>query len=312
MASHQASRYVDAMRDIFALKLFTRVARLGSFSAAAREAGLSQSQASRNIADLESDLGVRLLSRTTRAVVPTEAGAEFLARVEPILAALDEAENSIREGDEFRGVLRMSTPTSFGIRDVIPRLSAFVARHPALRVELQLEDRRQDLVRDAVDVAIRLGRLQDAAGTAKLIALIPRVIVASPDYLKRNGVPGRPDDLVRHRIVGGTASTVPAAWRFERDGDEVAVALEPHFSTNDNEGAIAAAVAGLGVTSTSGWACLSDLEAGRLIRLFADWNQAPIPVHAYFPMGRATRAVGRAVVDHLVAEFKRSGEAPST
>jgi DNA-binding transcriptional LysR family regulator len=296
------------MKDIFALKLFTRVARLGSFSAAARENGLSQSQASRAIAELESDLGARLLSRTTRAVVLTEAGADFLARIEPILAALDEAEASVREGDEFRGVLRMSTPTSFGIRTIIPRLSAFVARHPALRVELQLEDRRQDLVRDAVDVAIRLGRLPDSTATARLIAEIPRVIVASPDYLSLHGVPAHPDDLAQHRIVGGTASAVPAAWRFERDGDEVAVTLEPHFSTNDNEGAIAAAVAGLGVTSTSGWSCRRELEDGALVRLLGGWNQAGIPVHAYFPMGRATRAVGRAAVDHLVAEFKRAGE----
>jgi DNA-binding transcriptional LysR family regulator len=126
------------MKDIFALKLYTRVARLGSFSAAARECGLSQSQASRIIADLETDLGARLLSRTTRAVVPTEAGAEFLARMEPILAALDEAEHSVREGGELRGVLRMSMPTSFGIRTVIPRLSAFAARHPNLHIQLLL------------------------------------------------------------------------------------------------------------------------------------------------------------------------------
>src|SRR5579859_8270622 len=141
------------MKDIFALKLYTRVARLGSFSAAARECGLSQSQASRIIADLEGDLGTRLLSRTTRAVVPTEAGAEFLARVEPILAALDEAEQSVREGGELRGLLRMSMPTSFGVRDVIPRLAPFVERHPDLHIHLQLGDRRQDLIRDAVDVA---------------------------------------------------------------------------------------------------------------------------------------------------------------
>jgi DNA-binding transcriptional LysR family regulator len=299
------------MKDILALRLFTRVARLGSFSAAARENGLSQSQASRVIADLEAELGGRLLSRTTRAVAPTEAGAEFLARIEPILAALDEAENSVREGDDFRGVLRMSTPTSFGIRDVIPRLSAFLARHPALRVELQLEDRRQDLVRDAVDVAIRLGRLPDSTATARLIAMIPRVIVASPDYLERHGAPAHPNDLARHRIVGGTASAVPAAWRFEREGEEVAVALSPNFSTNDNEGAIAAAVAGLGVTSTSGWACRRELDAGLLVRLFVDWRQAGIPVHAYFPIGRATRAVARAAVDHLVAEFQRSEDALS-
>jgi Bacterial regulatory helix-turn-helix protein, lysR family/LysR substrate binding domain len=138
------------MKDISALRLYTRVARLGSFSAAARECGLSQSQASRIIADLEAELGVRLLSRTTRAVVPTEAGGEFLARIEPILAALDEAAHSVREGGELRGLLRISTPTSFGIRDVIPRLASFAERHPNLHIQLQLGDRRHDLVRDAV------------------------------------------------------------------------------------------------------------------------------------------------------------------
>jgi DNA-binding transcriptional LysR family regulator len=208
------------MKDIFALKLYTRVARLGSFSAAARECGLSQSQASRIIADLETDLGARLLSRTTRAVVPTEAGAEFLARMEPILAALDEAEHSVREGGELRGLLRMSMPTSFGIRTVIPRLSAFAARHPNLHIQLLLEDRRQDLVRDAVDVAIRLGRLVDSTATTQ--------------------------------------------------------------------------------------------EDGSLVRLFLGWKMAGIPVHAYFPMGSATRASGRAAVDHLVAEFRRGADALSS
>jgi DNA-binding transcriptional LysR family regulator len=301
-----------SMKDIFALKLYTRVARLGSFSAAARECGLSQSQASRIIADLEAGLGARLLSRTTRAVVPTEAGAEFLARMEPILAALDEAEHSVREGGELRGVLRLSMPTSFGIRTVIPRLSAFAALHPNLHIQLLLEDRRQDLVRDAVDVAIRLGRLVDSTATAKLIATIPRVVVASPEYLARHGAPATPDELAQHRIVGGTAAAVPTAWRFERGGQESLIPLEPHFSTNENEGAIAAAVAGFGITSTSGWACRRELEDGSLVRLFLEWNMVGIPVHAYFPMGAATRAAARAAVDHLVADFRRAADAISS
>jgi DNA-binding transcriptional LysR family regulator len=299
------------MKDIFALKLYTRVARLGSFSAAARECGLSQSQASRIIADLETGLGARLLSRTTRAVVLTEAGAEFLARMEPILAALDEAEQSVREGGELRGLLRMSMPTSFGIRDVIPRLAAFAALHPNLHIRLLLEDRRQDLVRDAVDVAIRLGRLVDSTATAKLIATIPRVVVASPEYLARHGVPAMPDALAQHRIVGGTAAAVPTAWRFERGGQESLIPLEPHFSTNENEGAIAAAVAGFGISSTSGWACRRELEDGSLVRLFREWNMVGIPVHAYFPMGPATRAAARAAVDHLIAELRGATPLPS-
>ena len=293
------------IKDNSALRLYSRVARLGSFSAAARECGLSQSQASRVIADLEAELGTRLLSRTTRAVVPTEAGGEFLARIEPILAALDEAENSVREGGDLRGLLRMSMPTSFGIRDVIPRIASFAKRHPDLHIQLQLGDRRHDLVRDAVDVAIRLGRLSDSTATAKRIATIPRVAVASPDYLARQGTPEAPKDLVRHRIVGGTASAVPTAWRFERDGQESAIKLEAHFSTDENEAAIAAAVAGFGITSTSGWACRRELETGALVRVLSEWTLAGIPVHAYFPMGRATRASARAVIDHLVGCFER-------
>jgi DNA-binding transcriptional LysR family regulator len=293
------------IKDNFALRLYTRVARLGSFSAAARECGLSQSQASRIVADLEAELGIRLLSRTTRAVVPTEAGSEFLARIELILAALDDAEHSVREGGELRGLLRMSMPTSFGIRDVIPRLAPFAERHPDLHIQLQLGDRRQDLIKDAVDVAMRLGQLRDSSATARLIATIPRVVVASPDYLARHGVPETPDDLVRHRIVGGSAAAVPWAWRFERNGEESAIKLDPHFSTDENEGAIAAAAAAFGITSTSGWACRRELESGALVRLLPEWRLPGIPVHAYFPMGRATRAAARAAVDHLVAAFQR-------
>lgn len=289
----------DMLKDNFALRLYARVARLGSFSAAARECRLSQSQASRIVADLEAALGVRLLSRTTRAVVPTEAGGEFLARIEPILAALDDAEQSIREGGELRGLLRMSMPTSFGVREVIPCLAPFLERHPDLHIELQLGDRKQDLVRDAVDVAIRLGRLTDSTATAKLIATIPRVVVASPDYLARHGVPEIPDDLVRHRIVGGSAAAVPNAWRFHRDGQESAIKVDPHFTTDENEGAIAAAVSGLGITSTSGWACRSELASGVLVRVLPEWSLAGIPAHAYFPMGRATRAAARAVIEYL-------------
>jgi DNA-binding transcriptional LysR family regulator len=297
------------IKDNFALRLYTRVARLGSFSGAARECGLSQSQASRIVAELEAGLGTRLLSRTTRAVVPTEVGEEFLARVEPILAALDEAEQSVREGGELRGVLRMSMPSSFGIRDVIPRLASFADRHPLLRIQLQLVDRRQDLIREAVDVAIRLGRLPDSTATARRIATIPRVVVASPDYLARHGAPEVPDDLDRHRIIGGSAAAVPTAWRFERGGQFSAPKLEPHFSTDENEGAVAAAVAGFGIISTSGWACRRELADGVLVRLLTEWTLAGIPVHAYFPMGRAARGAARAVIDHLVVHFER--EPPS-
>ncbi|RFU44820.1 LysR family transcriptional regulator [Paraburkholderia sp. DHOC27] len=298
------------MKDIFALRLYTRVARLGSFSAAARECGLSQSQASRTIAELESDLGVRLLTRTTRAVVLTDAGAQFLSRIDPILVALDDAEQSVREGGELRGMLRMSMPSSVATREVIPRLAPFIALHPELRLDVMTGDKPQDLVRDAVDVAIRLGRLPDSTATARRIGMIPRVVVASPGYLAAHGEPDTPEALNGHRIVAGPASIVPTAWRFTQAQQEIAVELDAHFSTNENEAAVAAASAGLGITSTSEWACRRELNDGTLVRLLTGWHLADIPVHAYFPMGRATRLAGRAVVDYLVADLQRDESRP--
>jgi DNA-binding transcriptional LysR family regulator len=291
------------VKDILTFKLYTRVARLGSFSAAARETGLAQSQVSRMIAELEASLGARLLARTTRAVVPTEAGLEFLARMEPILGAIEDAENSVRETGELRGRLRLGMPATMGIRVVMPRLSAFTERHPRLHVELLLEDAWQDMVREAVDVGIRVGSLPDAAGTAKLIGQMHRVVVASPAYLARHGTPMQPTDLAKHRIVGGPASAQASSWQFERDGETVSVELQPQVSTNDTAGAIAAASGGLGITSTTSWACQLELENGALIRLLPEWKTARLPVHAYFPMGRATRMAARAFVDFIAADL---------
>lgn len=291
------------LKDILSLRLYTRVAHLGSFSAAARESGLTQSQVSRMIAELEANLGARLLSRTTRAVVPTEAGLEFLARMEPILAALDDAENSVRETGELRGLLRIGMPSTMGIRVVIPRLSGFTERHPLLHLELMLEDKWQDMVKEAVDVGIRVGNLPDLAGTARLIGTMRRVIVASPDYLSRHGTPAAPEDLQHHRIVGGPAGGHVSSWQLARDGQTVSVSLSPHFSTNDTAGALAAAAGGLGIVSTTSWACRLELENGSLVELLPQWKMAELPVHAYFPMGRTTRLAARAFADFLASEL---------
>lgn len=234
----------SALRDIVTFRLYTRVARLGSFSAAAREAGLAQSQVSRMIAELEVGLGARLLSRTTRAVVPTEAGQEFLARMEPILAAIEDAENSVRETGELRGLLRIGMPSTMAIRVVMPRLSAFTDPHPQLHVELLLDDRWQDMVREAVDVGIRVGALPDATGTSRLIGKMHRTIVASPAYLARQAVPSRPEHLPTLRIIGGPAAFHASSWRFTREGEEITVDVQPHMSTNDTAGALAAALGG--------------------------------------------------------------------
>jgi len=292
------------MKDLLGLRLFTRVARLGSISAAARDCGLSQSQASRIIAELEAGLGVLLLSRTTRAVVPTEAGAEYLARVEAILDALEEAQNSVREGGELRGIVRISMPSSFGYREVIPRLPAFAALHPALDIQVVLVDQRQDLVRDAVDVALRMGKLGDSSATAQLITTVPRMIIAAKSYLDAAGTPATPADLERHRIIGGPSGAT--GWTFERDGKAVAIDLRPNISFNDNEGAVVAAIAGLGIASTPMRSYRRELLDGSLVEVLSTWKRPPVEVHAYFPQGRATRVAARALVEHLKAEFART------
>jgi DNA-binding transcriptional LysR family regulator len=291
------------VKDIQTLRLYARVARLGSFSAAAREHGLAQSQVSRMIAELEAGLGVRLLSRTTRAVAPTDAGLEFLARIEPILAALEDAENSVRETGELRGLLRIAMPSTMGIRVIIPRLSVFAERHPRLHIDLVLDDRWQDMVRDAVDVGIRVGDLPDASGTARLIGTMRRLIVAAPDYVARHGAPASPGDLARHRVIGGPAAAQASSWRFARDGESLSVDVKPIVSTNDTAGAIAAATGGLGVTSSTSWACRQDLERGALVELLPDWTMADLPVHAYFPLGRSTRLAARAFVDFIASQL---------
>lgn len=295
--------------DVNALRIFSRVARLQSFSAAARELSISQSQASRAVADIEAELGALLLARTTRAVVPTEAGAEYLIRVEAVLDQLDDAEQSVRI-DELHGTLRVGMPTSAGVREIIPRLPRFAERHPKLKIEILLDDRRQDLVREAVDVAIRIGTLPDSNATARLLTRYARVIVASPAYLAGRGTPLTPDELIGHRIVYGPAATVNSAWTFTRDAIITTVPLEPNLSFSDNEGAAAGAKAGLGITSIGYWACRNELEDGSLVAILSDWSLVPTQVHAYFPLGRATRTAARAFIDFLLEEYKGGFDRP--
>lgn len=290
--------------DVLQLKIYSRVARLNSFSGAARELSISQSQVSRAVSELEAELGTLLLARTTRAVVPTEAGAEYLARIEPILDQLDDAEQSVRQ-DELRGTLRVGMPTSTGVREVIARLPRFTERHPKLHLQVILDDRRQDLVRDAVDVAIRVGTLPDSNATARLLTTYSRLIVGSPGYLERAGVPADPQDLADHRIVHGPAAGVDTAWLFSRQGVTETVAVKPSISFSDNEGAVAGAAAGLGLTSIGYWVCRRELGEGRLIQLLPEWEMVPTRVHAYFPLGRATRTAARAFIDFLIADFAR-------
>ena len=180
------------------LRLFVRVARRGSFSAGGRELDIPQPTASRMIANLEREMGAALFTRTTRAVTLTEAGTDFLARIEPILAALDEAEHAVLGTGELRGVLRVGISSTFAIREMAPRLPRFMEKHPALRVELLTDDLRQDFVNEGIDVGLRFGALPNSTAVARRIGTWPRVIVASPAYSKGRAFRRRP--LTSQRI----------------------------------------------------------------------------------------------------------------
>ena len=225
---------------LFALRLFARVARKGSFSAAGRELNIPQSTASRTIATLEREIGVALFVRTTRAVTLTDAGLDFLARIESVLAELDDAEHAARGTGELRGILRIGLGTNFAVREVIPRLSDFMSRHPALRIDLMMGDQREDLVAEGVDVALRFGPLSDSTATVRRILAWPRVLAASPAYLDKAGAPLTPTDLAQHAIILGPAS-LSGHWSFRKGDTATSFQVEGKLTIRASLGAIAAA-----------------------------------------------------------------------
>jgi DNA-binding transcriptional LysR family regulator len=285
---------------LLALRVFAQVARTGSFSKAARELALSQPSVSRIVAGLEADVGIALMTRTTRGLRLTDAGSDYLARIEPILDALEEADHAARGTGELRGVLRVAVSSGFAAREVIPRLPGFMAKHPALRIELLMNDQRQDLVGESIDVALRFGTLADSSATARLIGVSPRVVVAAPSYLQRAGTPRSPGQLAGHAMIVGPSRPGQPAWTFERDGRSHAVRVESRLKITTHEAAIVAAVAGLGIVSTALWGCREELAAGALERVLPEWDTGSVEVHAVFPAGRAAKPAARAFADHVI------------
>ncbi len=294
-----------AMSDrLFALRLFARVARKGSFSAAGRELNIPQSTASRTIATLEREIGVALFIRTTRAVTLTDAGADFLTRIESVLAELDEAEHVARGTGELRGILRIGLATTFAVREVISRLSDFMNRHPALRIDLMIGDEREDLVAEGVDVALRFGPLSDSTATVRRILVWPRILVASQAYLDKVGAPLAPADLAQHAIILGPAS-LSGNWSFRKGDAANSLQVEGKLTVRASLGAIAAAVEGLGIVMTPLGACRRELERGELVRLLPEWDAGTVELNAVYASGRAAKPSARSFVDYIIAALPR-------
>jgi DNA-binding transcriptional LysR family regulator len=294
------------MNDRFvSMQLFARVARTGSLTGVARETGLSQPSISRIISSLEKRVGVALLTRTTRAVTLTEAGAEYLERAEAILAALEEADHNARGDGELRGLLRIATSSSFAIRNIIPRLVRFTDAHPALRIEFIMADQRQDLVSESIDLAIRIGSLADStSAVARKIGATERVLVAAPSYLEKVGTPRGPADLAAHSLIIGPAGRGYESWSFTQANTRpVSVRLEGRLIVNGNDSAVAAAVAGLGIATSGHIGCIDELRRGSLVRVLPDWYMGTADIHVILPDGRAAKPSARAFAAFMQAAF---------
>jgi DNA-binding transcriptional LysR family regulator len=289
---------------LLALKLFVRLAHSGSFSQAGKDVGLSQPSASRLIASFEKEVGARLFERSTRAVSLTAAGADYLARIEPALAILEEANLSARGKGALSGSLRIAVSPTVAIREIVPRLPAFLTKHPALRVDLAADDGRLDPVRERIDVAIRLGKFNDAAAAnAVPVGSNPLLLAAAPSYLNRAGSIKNPDELARHPVMIGSPNT-DGVCSFERDGQFVSLRVDAPLTGNIRDAAVAAAVAGLGIVACSLWGCRAELKSGALVRILKEWDMGASEAHAVFPSGRGVKTAAHAFVAHLAKDLK--------
>jgi DNA-binding transcriptional LysR family regulator len=260
--------------DLFrALHTFVTVAGADSLSDAARQLSVTPSAISKQISALEADLGITLLSRTTRGLRLTSFGEEYLSRAVGILTDVAEARDTIRESlTSPRGILRISAPVTFGRLHVATALPAFMAQYPNVRIELRLYDRQVDPIAAGVDVSIRMGQLRDSTMIAAKLAPTQRVLCASPTYLARYGKPESPEDLQKHNCLISSLYTVRNTWHFKRGGEARAVAVNGTFSTNNSETLREVAIEGVGIALLGSWAVAPYVEAGLLVPVLTDWR----------------------------------------
>lgn len=288
------------------LEVFAKIAETGSFSAAGRAMGLSQTMVTKHIAALEARLGVKLLHRTTRRLSMTEAGRNYLEATERILTDVETA-NAAVAADRFeaRGMLRVNAPNSFAARQIAPLLPQFAHRHPRVTVELGLNDRVVDLIEEGWDLAIRIGLLDDSDLIARRLATCRTVICAAPAYLAAHGTPRLVSDLAGHNCLGYTLSRMIGVdrWAFGRSG-EAPVPVSGNLRANNGEVLRAAAIAGQGLLYEPTFTVGDDIRAGRLIPIQLDRPTIQNGIHAVFPPDRSPPAKVRAFIDFLIGRFE--------
>ena len=287
--------------DLEAVRVFVKVAELGSFTRAGDHLGLSKGRVSLRIQALEDELGCRLLQRTTRAVRLSPDGEQFLPRARRLVQDADELASMFHAPSSLRGTVRVDLPINFARDHLIPRLPELLAAHPQLEVQLSTTDRRVDVVRDGFDCVLRIGDLTDSGLVARRLGALPMVNCASPAYLLKHGTPRTLDDLDAHWLVHYAQSFGGAPPSFEhRDGDRVRERpMRSLITVNNTDAYLAACVAGLGIIQAPRVGMRASLAAGALVEVLPEHTCAPMPVSLVHPHTRAVPKRVRAVMTWL-------------
>lgn len=287
------------------MTVFATVVQEGSLSAAARALGLTPSAISRIIGRLERRIGTRLMLRTTRTITLTAEGEAYLRGARRIIADMAEVEEAITHQGVPRGRLRVSTALAYGRLTLLPLIAAFSARYPAIVVDLHLGDEVVDILGGQADVAIRFGVLADSPLTARPIGETRQVVVASPDYLARNGTPVQPEDLLQHNCLRFSFRRAAHDWPFRRDAVPFSVKVKGTIESNSGEALAQLAIGGAGIARIGTFSVLRELERGELVPLLEAFNPDDRePIHAVFVGGATMPARVRAFVDFLVEQHR--------
>ena len=286
---------MDKLRSI---ETFIEIAERGSLTAAAAALDTSPPTVVRRLAELEANLGVRLFNRTTRRIRLTDEGDRYLSICKAVLGQLEQAEEALFETKaKPAGKLVVTAPVLFGRLHVAPLIMKFMRAHPELTVELLLLDRSIDLIEEGVDVAVRIGHLNDSTLHAVPVGFLQRVLCASPEYLKRNGTPLDPHALDAHAIIRFTRRSVLSEWQFRDSGSTLTARLAPCFTTNSVDAAINACRDGMGIGAFLSYMVQAPVKAGELRPVLRKYETDPIPITMLYPHAKLISARVRAFID---------------
>ena len=259
--------------DIEVLKIFVEVMRQGSFASVARERNIDPSSVSHSISGLEKELGVRLFQRTTRNLSPTEAGLIYCDRLEPVLEEMQQAIELITQIEQPQGTLRITASVSFGLKCLIPLLKEFEAIYPQLTVELLLTDSRLDLLTERIDLAIRLGQLQDSTLIAHKLMSTRYSVCASSSYIRQHGKLNHPQDITQHNCLRFPLAGFKTHWIFrDQQGETFKIPVKGRTIISNAVGLQECAIAGMGLAFLPHWLVDPEIETGRLIKILPNYD----------------------------------------